>query len=98
MIPASRNPPSGLVIESFSVPVCVLMSLTLASVIAAFEESCTTPATFAALNWAKARRPIQNKNGNKDLIGEMRQKRIMSLQFTGFAPKSAGFVPNGSIG
>jgi hypothetical protein len=67
MIPASRNPPSGLVIESFYVPVCVLMSLRLASVTAAFEESCTTPATVAALNWAKARKPIQSKSGNKDL-------------------------------
>ena len=66
---------------------------------AALEESLqTTPAvTFAALNCAKECRPIQNKNGNKDLIWEMRQKRIMSLQFTGFAQKSAGFFPSGSI-
>src|ERR1700683_5452933 len=97
MIPASRNSPSGLVIESFSVPVCVLISLRLASVIAALEESCTTPATVAALNCASERRPIQNASGNKDFELTMRQKRIMGLRFTGFEQRSVGFSPTGLI-
>jgi hypothetical protein len=46
---------------------------------AAFEESCTTPATVAALNCAKARKPIQNKSRRRNLTPEMRGEGTIAL-------------------
>src|ERR1700742_3605440 len=44
---------------SFSAPVWVLISLTLAPGMLALVESCTTPATVAVLTWAEMRIPEQ---------------------------------------
>src|SRR5277367_471877 len=59
MTPGRTKPPSWLVVASFSAPVWVLMSLTLAPGMLALDESCTTPATVAVLTWAETRIPEQ---------------------------------------
>jgi len=87
MIPGNRNPPSAFVAESFSAPVSVLISLSLASVIAALDESCTRPVTLAALNCANARTPIQKQSRSKHFNLVKREKTIITLGFIGFAPE-----------
>src|ERR1700677_3356585 len=106
MTPGSTNEPSWLVVVSFSVPVWVLISLTLAPEMLALVESSTMPATVAVLTWAPPRIPEQEARKNIRVRMNPNLSNTVALRFIvvrqgdaahphgSFARRAGGFETN----